>query len=299
MLLFVLSACGGADTDGGVGVPSAETPAAVGTPTPEATPAPTPEPAAPALETATVSERELFDEEGVVVTLRSLEFASGGRADLNVLVENNSDDPMTVQVRDVSVNGIMFPSTVFSSSVTPGNRRNDSVSFQSWGFERLGITEIGTIELSFRVINDDNWDLSFNTETIVIPTSISEQVSQPLPETQELLFEQEGISISLIGIEEGRTDISVVFLIVNDTERNITIQARDESVNGFMISGIKSTDVRPGMVAIDTLSFSERRLEENGITSIVDIEGIEFVLRIIDNDDWNASFNTDVIRVTP
>jgi len=246
---------------------------------------------------ATIEERELFDEAGIKVIVRSQEFDSRGRTELNVLVENHSNDSVTVQVRDVSVNGIMFTSTVFSSSVTAGHRRNDSISFQSSGFERLGIEEIGVIELSFRVINNSDRNLSFNTEKFTIETSIADQVSQPLPVTREFLFERDGISISLIGIEEGRNDVNVVFFIVNDTARDITIQARDENVNGFMISGIKSTNIQPGRMAIDTLSFSNRRLGENGINYINDIESIEFDLRIIDNDNRNATFDTGAIRI--
>jgi len=312
LLCAGLVACGGAEAP-----PTPAPPVATPAPTPAPAPAPSPAPPAPAEAPtpapepepppepdpepgiATVEERELFDEAGVKVTLRSLEFDGRGRAELNVLVENQGDDLVTVQVRDVSVNGIMFTSTVFSSSVTAGHRRNDSISFQPWGFERLGIEEIGIIELSFRVINDRDRNLSFNTEKIVIETSIAEQVSQPLPETRELLFERDGVSISLIGLEEGRSDVNVVFFIVNDTERDITIQARDENVNGFMASGIKSTNIQPGKMAIDTLSFSDRRLGENDINSIDDIEWIEFDLRVIDNDNRNANFNTGVIRIDP
>jgi len=153
--------------------------------------------------------------------------------------------------------------------------------------------------LKFRVINNNDRDASFNTETIVIQTSIANQISQPTPVVRETLFEQDGISISLIGVEEDRSSINVVFFIENNTERNITIQARDESINGFMVSGIISTDITPGKMAIDTLTFSNRQLEENGIYSIEDVETIRFALRIIDRDNRDASFNTAAIEVIP
>lgn len=302
-LMLSFAACGGnEEVQNAEETPPVTTPEDTPQPTPQEptqeAPSPTPAPASTA-GVATVEERELFDEAGVKLSLRSLEMDSRGRAELNVLIENEGSDSVTVQVRDVSVNGIMFTSTVFSSSVTAGNRRNDSVSFQSAGFERLGITEIEVIELSFRVINDRDRDLSFNTEIFVIETSLAGQVSQPLPEVGAPLFEQDGISVSLIGIEEGRSGVNVVLFIVNDTERDITVQARDESVNGFMVSGTKSTDIQPGKMAIDTISFSDRRLDENGIAGINDIEWIEFDLRIIDNDDRNATFHTGIIRVEP
>lgn len=256
-----------------------------------------PKPSEP--ERVTVPEGVIFEQDGVRITLRSLEADTRGRTELNVLIENDSTDPITVQVRDVSVNGIMFTSTVFSSGVTAGNKKNDSITFQSWGFERYGINEIGTIELAFRIINESNRDRSYTSEIITIQTSISERVSQPLPETRELLFERDGLTISLLGIEEARSGVDVVFFIINGTDRNITIQARDENVNGFMISGTMSTGVQPGKMSIDTLSFSDRRLGENGINSIADIESITFALRIIDEDNRNGSYNTPAIEITP
>jgi len=259
------------------------------------------EPEPPEVIIPTVDEIILVDQNDVLVTLKSLEITSRGEVELNLLIENNSSDTLTIQVRDVSVNGMMFTSTIFSSSVTAGSKRNDSISFTSRGFERTGIdvNEIGSIELNFRVINDNNRNASYNTEQLIINTSIASSVSKPVPITKELLFEREGVSIHLIDIVEGRNDIDVVFYIVNDTERTITIQARDESVNGFMISGVKSTGVMPGKVAIDTLSFSDRRLLENGISGIDDIEVIKFVLRVIDENNRNATYNTPTIEIIP
>jgi hypothetical protein len=274
--------------------------------TPEPLPvgAETPPPAAtstpsPATSSVTVTERLLFDQERVKVTLLSLEVSSRGRTELNLLIENDSDDSITVQVRDVSVNGLMFRSTIFSSNVTSGHKRNDSISFQSQGFERNGITEIGTIELSFRVINNNNRDHSFNTDLIVINTSAVNDVVQTLPQPREVLFEQDGISVSYLGLSKERSSIDVVFLITNDSEKDITVQARDESVNGFMISGTMSSDILPGKASIDTLSFSDRRLGENGISSLDEINTIEFYLRIINNDDRRSSIDTDVIQLLP
>jgi len=260
-----------------------------------------PEPDPPEIIIPTVDEITLIEQDDVTIILKSLEITSRGEAELNLLIENNSSDTLTIQVRDVSVNGMMFTSTIFSSSVTAGSKRNDSISFTSRGFERTGIdvNEIGSIELNFRVINDNNRNASYNTEQLIINTSIASSVSKPVPITKELLFEREGVYIHLIDIVEGRSDIDVVFYIVNDTERTITIQARDESVNGFMISGIKSTGVMPGKVAIDTLSFSDRRLLENGITGIDDIEVIKFVLRVIDENNRNATYNTPTIEIIP
>ena len=90
-----------------------------------------------------------------------------------------------------------------------------------------------------------------------------------------------------------------MFFIINDTEESLTIQARDEAINGFMISGTMSCDVLPGKMAIDSLSFFSRQLEENGIDGIPDIELIEFDLNIFESNDWGGGFQTGLIEITP
>ena len=60
-----------------------------------------------------------------------------------------------------------------------------------------------------------------------------------------------------------------------------------------MVSGIMSTEVLPGKVAIGDLTFGSWELEENDIE---EIEYVEFRFRVI-HEDWNLSFETDLIRL--
>ena len=241
-----------------------------------------------------IPENVLFDSEGIRISARGLSDSWQGTA-LDLLIENDSEIPVTVQVRDVSVNGIMFGQTSMSASVTPGNMANDNIMFLSSGFERNGIETMGVIEFAFRIINNDDWSESFTSDRIVIETSAAGQFNQPLPDTIETIFEQDGIYIAHMCFEETWMGKDVVFFIANDTDEAITIQARDEVINGFMISGSMSSEVLPGKVAIGSLSFGEWQLEENGIE---DIDFVEFRFRII-FEDWGDSFETDLIRLTP
>ena len=242
-----------------------------------------------------VSEAILFEQEDVRLTVTGLEESWMG-TELQVLIENDSDVPVTVQVRNVSVNGFMLNDAVFSPSVTPGNRANDSITFMSSGLESSGIDTFGVIELSFVVFHSESWNDIFQTELIQIETSAAGQFTQALPNTIETIYEQGGISISYMGLEESFLGEDIVLFIVNDTDEAIIVQARDEAVNGFMVTGVMSATVLPGRMAVTSLGFGSWDLEANNIETI---ETVAFRFAILDYDNWANTTLTDMIELTP
>lgn len=84
-----------------------------------------------------------------------------------VYVENNGDRAVTVQTRDVSVNGFMIE-PIFSSDVLPGKHAVDSITFMSEDLEDNGITAIETVELSFTIFDAEEWDTIVDTEAVTI-----------------------------------------------------------------------------------------------------------------------------------
>ena len=242
-----------------------------------------------------VSEALLFEQEGVRLTVTGLEESWMG-TELQVLIENDSDVPVTVQVRNVSVNGFMLNDAVFSPSVTPGNRVNDSITFMSNGLETSGIDTFGVIELSFVVFHSESWDDIFQTEFIGIETSAARHFTQALPNTIETIYDQDGISISYMGLEESFLGEDVVLFIINDTDRPIIVQARDEAVNGLMVTGVMSATVLPGRMTVTSLGFGSWDLEANNIEVI---ETVAFRFAILDYDNWANTTLTDMIELTP
>ena len=245
-------------------------------------------------DTVTVPEQVLFEQSGVKLTLKSLEDGMLG-SELKVLVESSNDAPVTVQVRDCSVNNHMFNSVIFSSNVASGKKNNDAIKFMSSQLTENGIKTLGTIELSFHVFNSDTWDTIFDTETITIKTSVADRVSQPPLEEKTIVFEQDGIEISFVDFDTDSfwgQDIKIY--IENNSNTAITVQARDTSINGFMIDGTMSCDVMPEKMANTTLSFFKSSLEDNGIESI---ESVELKFHIFEKDSWDTIVDTDIIKI--
>lgn len=245
---------------------------------------------------ATIEEMVLVDQDGIKITALSLDLDNTFGPELKVLVENNTDKAITVQVRDVSINGMMVDS-IFSCDVEPGKKSNSAITFMGSSLEKNGIVDIGTIELKFHAFNSDSHDLVFDTEDIVIETSLAGAVGQSTPESATVIYDQDGIKISFVAFDpEAFMGLEVKFIIENNTDTAITVQARDTSINGFMVDGIMSSEVMPGKTANDELTFLSSSLEDNNID---EIESVELKFHIFESDTHASIADTDIITLTP
>jgi len=84
-----------------------------------------------------------------------------------VYIENNSNENVTVQTRDVSINGFMVE-TIFSADVASGKRAIDTITFMETDLEENDITAIENVELFFHIFETDSWDAIVDTDVVKI-----------------------------------------------------------------------------------------------------------------------------------
>lgn len=152
----------------------------------------------------------------------------------------------------------------------------------------------GTTYLPVRAVANSlglnvGWDDS--TKTVALSTA-SDNANQP----DAVIYEKNGIKITYNGTSNGSFFTSFNLLIENNSNIAITVQVRDESINGYMMDGIMSEDVQPGKKANAELSFLNSSLEENGISSI---ESVEFSFHIYTKEDWHTIDDSDIIKINP
>ncbi len=261
-------------------------------------------PAAPAAEAAEpqavlaseVEEQTVLDQDGVRITVKELDMSDPiWGPELKLLIENDSAENITVQARNVSINGIVAD-CILSSDVAAGKKANDGISFMTDGLAIAGIEVIQSIELSFHIVNADSWDTILDSEQIVITTNADPDYVQPVNDSGYVALEQDGIKVV---IQQLVTDNSLWgadlrVYVENHSQRNVTIQVRDVSVNGFMLDPIFSCDVPAGKSAYDSISFMQDELDENDITAIT---SVELVLHVVDLDSWDTILDSDMIQI--
>lgn len=245
----------------------------------------------------TVEEQVIFDQEGIKITVKSLSTEdSFFGPELKVLIENDHEKDVTVQVRKVSVNDIMVE-TIFSADVASGKKINDGITFMTSDLETAGITTIKNMEFSFHVFDADSWDTIIDSEMIHIETSADDSVVQEIDDSGFVAVDSNGVKIVVkkLDSEESFWGADVYVYVENNTERDITVQARDVSINGFMIDPLFSCDVVSGKKAFDEITFMESDLTENDIT---EINTLELRFHVFDMDSWDTIFDSEIVNIS-
>ncbi|MGB4330092.1 MAG: hypothetical protein WBK03_01205 [Dethiobacteria bacterium] len=244
----------------------------------------------------TVDEQVVLDHDGITVTVKSLEMDGTWGPRLKVFVENKRDNSVTIQVRDLAINGVMVES-IFSCEVAAGKQANDEIVFMSTDLEVAGIELIKEIEFKFHVFDTETWDTVFDSETITITTSAPPSFTQAYDDSGFVALDQDGfkIVIKYLDSKESFWGADIYTYIENNSDIDATIQIRNMSVNGFMIEPIFSTEVLAGKKAFDTITFLESDLTDNEITSI---DELEFKFHIFETNSGDTVLDSAQITVT-
>lgn len=97
---------------------------------------------------------------------------------LLVYIYNGSNNAITSQIRDLSVNGFMTDS-VFSSDIAAGKHAISKIKFQKSSLAENGIEEIEIVEFYFHFYDSDEWSNRFDSDPIIITTNAVETAQEP------------------------------------------------------------------------------------------------------------------------
>lgn len=218
-----------------------------------------------------IDEQVLYDENGIKITAISLDLESSFMGpSLKLLLENNSENDATVQIRNLSINDIMAYG-IFSSDITVGKKSYDSIDFSSSQLEKQNIKDIAKIEFDFHIFDSTTWNTIADSDTITIKTSLFSENIQSNEIDGTLIYDSNNIKVFVLNNENESNTIwgsELPLYIENNTGNNITIQTRDVSVNGFMMDPVFSCDIATGKKAFDSITFMDTQLKESNIDKI-------------------------------
>lgn len=255
----------------------------------------TKESAAPKEPAITIEEAVLYDQNDIKITAKSFEPKGLFGPSIKLLIENNSTKSMTVQTRNCSVNGYMIE-TMLSSDVAAGKKSNDELVFSSSDLSMGGITTIAEMEFSFHFFESDSWSNDFDSDLITIKTSAANGYTFTFDDSGHKVYDENGIEIVVKGLAKDDSWLGpqVIVYISNNSEKDFTVQARDVSINGFMVDVAFSCDVLTGKHAVDTITFLSSDLEKNNIESI---DEIELSFHVFDVEHWDTIVDTAPVTI--
>lgn len=109
--------------------------------------------------------KELYNANGFRIVGKYVEEDTVWGNAVILYLENNTDQNVTFQCEDMSVNGFMV-NPIFSSTVYPHKKAVSDITLFESNLEENGIESVDDIELTFRILNSENFSEIIKTEPI-------------------------------------------------------------------------------------------------------------------------------------
>lgn len=107
----------------------------------------------------------LVEEKGVKVTYTGMEQAEDGDVALHLAVENNSGQPIVVNVQEFSANRCRM-AAYFASETAPGETAQDILTASAGELERYGLDTVEEVSFSLAVFHGDTLERILTTEQL-------------------------------------------------------------------------------------------------------------------------------------
>ena len=235
----------------------------------------------------TIEQQVLVDQNNIVITVVEYTTDSIWGDGIKLLIENNSDQNVTVGCTALIVNDYMI-TDLFVSDVAAGKKANETMYLSSSELEAAGIDSVGQIEVYFHVYDSASYEDIFNTDVVTIQTSEYPNMDTTPNDAGTELYNEGGIRIVGKTVDENSFWGTAILLYVENTSgTNVGIQCDNMSINGFMMTPYFSCDVYDGKKAIDDITIMSSELETNGIESIDEVE-LQFHIYNLDTYDTIA-----------
>ena len=215
---------------------------------------------------------------------------------VNLIAINKSNKNVNINASNTSVNGLMLE-TNYWCTLSAGKSAFGWMDWSKSEFEDLGLGDFTDIETTFTVTDSDDWYAdTLAQETIrYYPEGESKATTfnYTVQSSDTVLVDNEYVSIIITGHEKddwGDYELSLFY--TNKVDQDISINARDITVNGISLDPYYSEELPASKCGFLPMQWSSYTLEENNIT---DISEIVLTLEIFADYGW---YTTNLVNET-
>ncbi len=243
-------------------------------------------------EKVTIEEQVVLEQNDIKITAKEYVEDDIWGDGISMQIENNSATDVMVSCKALIVNNYMI-TDLFAAEVAAGKTANEVMHLSSSELEAAGIESVGQIEIYFRVYDPDTFDTIFEASPVTIKTSEFDNMDTTPNDLGTELYNKDGIRIVGKAVDEDSFwGAGILLYCENTSGKNVGISVEDLSVNGYMMTPLFSTTVYNNKMVIDDITLFSSDLEENGITSINEVE-LKF--HIYDADSFSTIADSDAI----
>ncbi len=219
-------------------------------------------------------------------------------------LENKSaDKTYRFYISEIYINEVRS-SGILSEKVAPGKKSIEKLTLSDTDdLLKNGIGDFADIELLLRVYDSDDWlaDDVLNESVHVYPYGEENAAKyvRPVSETDNVVVDNKYVTIIVTGYDHRAISGYIVnlFVVNKTTDTKIMFTTDEESINGLMISTYWSQALTAGNCAFESISWSDSKLEENGISAV---ETIELLFRAYDYNHWlEDDFANETVTLNP
>ena len=119
--------------------------------------------------------------------------------------------------------------------------------------------------------------------------------NQEVTLAESVLYEADGIKVTVKGLEDGFMGTEIKMLIENDSSKNILITSDSVSVNSYMMpTAALYAEVAAGKKSNESITLMTAELDQSGIETIANIQ---FYLQVQDPETWDVVATTELLTL--
>lgn len=242
----------------------------------------------------TIEETVIYDKNDITITLKDMKKNNLG-VEFSVDMRNRSENNIILTSTYLVVNGITVSGGCY---IECGANRSvqDTLYLYKSSLENAGIQTVATVRgIDCSIVSSDSFTPlhSFSFELV---TSAGADYQQEINTDGDLLLDVKGIRVLSQNFTSDVNGNAARLVIVNNSGKNVIVEAKEIMVNGISVDGKLYTSVFTDSVCFSSLSLSSSALQKANITSI---ESISFKLNITDATTYTSILKSQevVIRI--
>ncbi len=151
------------------------------------------------------------------------------------------------------------------------------------------------IDFQLRAVDRDSYDELFVTENVEI-TFDDTVVQEEDYDNYQIVYQSDGVTMYYKNCDQGGLfeEAEFNFLVVNDSDVNVTVSGDNMSINDYAITDFFYADCASGKKTNESISVYGSDLEKNNIENI---EKLEFTFKCYNSDTYHKIWESDTITL--